>query len=359
MHTIDRLVAHISTVPAIAGKEIDLFVREKIPASIMDAADGHASQGKVVLFVHGGYSPSTLAFDVPYRTYSWMDYLARAGYDTFAMDMTGYGRPGHPMMDDPCNLIGSQQPMLVPKNLAAACAPKYPFDLVNSDSETADIDRVVDFIRKLRGVDKITLIGCSGGGIGTGTYTARNPDKIEKFIILASSNYSRKNPSTKPDVLPRPGAPVSLQTRAEGIDKRWTGTSKCADSIEPAMPEMIWRFNVDNDPVGATWGTGGLRAPTRTYRGWNAQSAGKIKVPTLIMVGEQDALTQSNLEWYDDLGASQKVFLGIACATHFIVWEKQARVLHDASLDWLRNTSLKGETRGYVRADKEGTIQPR
>ena len=37
VHMIDRLIAHISTVPAIAGKEIDLFVREKIPASIIES----------------------------------------------------------------------------------------------------------------------------------------------------------------------------------------------------------------------------------------------------------------------------------------------------------------------------------
>lgn len=358
VHTIDRLVAHTSTVPAIAGQPIDLFVREKIPASIFNAPDGRAPQGKVVLFVHGGYSPSTLAFDLAYRDYSWMDYLARAGYDTFAMDMTGYGRSGHPMMDDPCNLIASQRSLMTKKQ-AAACTDTYPFDLVNSDSETADIDRVVDFIRKLRGVDKVTLIGWSGGGVRTGTYLARYPEKVEKYVILASSNYSRKNPSDKPAVLPKPGAPVSMQTRAAGIDQRWLGTSKCADTIEPGVPEMIWKLNLDNDPVGATWGTGGLRAPTRTYWGWNAAAAAKIKVPTLIMSGEQDALTNANLELFDDLGASQKVFLGIACATHFVVWEKQARVLHKASLEWLQKTSLQGATQGSFRADEKGVIKPR
>ncbi len=77
--TIDRLVSHLSTVPAIAGKPMDLFVREKVIASVVEASDGKARPGSVVLFVHGGYSPSTLAFDVPYRDYSWMEYLARAG----------------------------------------------------------------------------------------------------------------------------------------------------------------------------------------------------------------------------------------------------------------------------------------
>ncbi len=85
--------------------------------------------------MHGGYSPIALAFDTPYRDYSWMEYLARAGYDVFAMDMTGYGRSGRPHMDDPCNLDPKQQPLLVPRNLEKPCANKYAFELVNSDSE--------------------------------------------------------------------------------------------------------------------------------------------------------------------------------------------------------------------------------
>ena len=119
--TIDRLVAHTSTVPAVAGKSVDLFVREKVPAAILNA--GKAPAGKVALFVHGGYSPATLAFDVGYRDYSWMGYLARAGYDVFAMDMTGYGQSSRPMMDDPCNLNPRQQPLLVPRNLKEPCEP--------------------------------------------------------------------------------------------------------------------------------------------------------------------------------------------------------------------------------------------
>ena len=357
-HTIDRLVAHVSTVPAIAGKPIDLFVREKVPESIFKRADGKAPAGKVVLMVHGGYSPSTLAFDVPFKNYSWMDYLAKRGYDVFAMDMTGYGRSGHPMMDDPCNLDPKQQDLLVPKNLPAKCEPKYKFELVNSDSESDDINAVVDYIRKLRGVDKIALIGWSGGGIRTGSFIGRHPEKVEKYVIFASSNYDRKNPSAKPADLPKPGAPMTMQTRDVGIDKRWLGTSKFPQTIEPGMPEMIWAMNAQHDPLGATWGTGGLRAPTRTYWGWNAQGAAKVKIPTLIMVGEQDDLTRSNNELFDDLGTQHKAFIGISQATHFMVWEKQSRVLHAASYEWLQTQTVKGQKTGRFRADESGVVKP-
>jgi pimeloyl-ACP methyl ester carboxylesterase len=356
--TIDRLVDHVSSVPAIAGKNIDLFVREKVPEAIHNSPTGKAAAGKVVLFVHGGYSPAKLAFDVEHRDYSWMEYLAKAGYDVFAMDMTGYGQSGRPMMDDPCNLEPRFQDQVMPRTLQTRCEPSYKFELVSSDSESADIDRVVDFIRKLRGVDKITLIGWSGGGIRTGTYTVRNPQKVEKLIIHASSNYSRGNPDDRPAAYPKPGAPATIQTRKVGVDQRWLGTQKCEGFVEPGLPEMIWHLNTQMDPLAAQWGPGGLRAPTRTYWGWNANSAKKITVPTLLMVGEQDDLMKSNLDLFEDLGAKDKAFVSIACATHFAVWEKQRRVLHKASLDWLRETRVAGRSSGMLRADENGKVGP-
>ena len=356
--TIDRLIDHTSTVPAIAGQKINLFVREKIAADLLEKGSGKTFERKVVLMVHGGFSPATLAFDVQYRDYSWMDRLAREGFDVFAMDMTGYGRSGRPMMDDPCNLVPAQQKALIPKTLPEPCPPKYPYELVNSDSETADINAVVDFIRRLRGVDKVSLLGWSGGGIRTGTFAVRHPEKVDRYVIWASSNYSRNNPDAAP-ALPKPGAPMLMQNRAVGVDKRWLGTVTCEGAVEPGMPEMIWGLNTLADPVAANWGPGGLRAPTRTYWGWNANAAKKIAAPTLIMVGEQDDLTKSNLELFDDLGAQHKVFLGVACGTHFMNWEKQRRVLHKASIDWLSNGSLDGQTGGMFRADENARIAKR
>lgn len=355
MKTIDRLVSHTSTVPAIKGQKIDLFVREKVPTAYVEGRPG-SLEGKVVLFVHGGYSPATLAFDVPYRDYSWMEFLAYAGFDAFAMDMTGYGRSGRPEMDDPCNLDPKQQPLLVPRNLKAPCPNTYPFQLVNSNSETDDIDAVVDYIRKLRGVQKVSLIGWSGGGIRTGTYVARHPAKVDRHVIWASSNYSRKNPDGPPATLPQPGAPMTIQTRSVGLDRRWLGTVKCADQVEPGVPEMIWALNTEADRVASQWGPGSLRAPTRTYWGWNAKTASSIKVPTLVMVGDDDSLKPSNSELFDDHGAEQKVLLTIACASHFMNWERQRKVLHNASMQWLQKSALEGVSRGRMQADAAGKI---
>src|SRR5215208_3975991 len=91
--TIDHFVRVKSTVPAITGQPAQLYVRERVKAGVI-ARGG--SGDRVVLFVHGAGTPAEVAFDVPYQDYSWMAYLANAGYDVFSVDMTGYERSARP-----------------------------------------------------------------------------------------------------------------------------------------------------------------------------------------------------------------------------------------------------------------------
>ncbi len=90
---VDHYVRVKSTAPAFAGQEAKIYVREVVLAGT--ALRGSAPVG-VVLFVHGAGTPAEVTFDVPYNDYSWMAYLAKAGFDVFSMDMTGYGRSTRP-----------------------------------------------------------------------------------------------------------------------------------------------------------------------------------------------------------------------------------------------------------------------
>lgn len=59
-------------------------------------------QDKIVLFVHGATYPSESAFDIALPGSSWMDYAAAQGYDTYLVDIRGYGRSTRPAsMDAP------------------------------------------------------------------------------------------------------------------------------------------------------------------------------------------------------------------------------------------------------------------
>src|SRR5438067_4780699 len=80
--SIDSFVPITSTVPSMKGQPAQIYVREVAkPATVSGAASG---EDRVVLFVHGAGTPAEVAFDVPYQDYSWMAYLARAGFDVFS-----------------------------------------------------------------------------------------------------------------------------------------------------------------------------------------------------------------------------------------------------------------------------------
>ena len=79
--TTDRFINHVSTVPATRREPVGLFLRERaLPSAIEPGRKPH-----VVLMVHGGFAPSTVAYDLQYRDYSFMAAMARAGFDVFAM----------------------------------------------------------------------------------------------------------------------------------------------------------------------------------------------------------------------------------------------------------------------------------
>ncbi|HEU0071931.1 MAG TPA: alpha/beta fold hydrolase, partial [Alphaproteobacteria bacterium] len=360
LRTFDHFVDHVSTVPAIAGQSVQLYVREKVRADLVDKPQGAQTGAQsafrgAVLMVHGGYWPCTPAFDLAHEDYSWMAALALRGWDVYAMDMTGYGRSPRPLMDDPRNLDPKQQPLLVPGTLTAPVAPLHPFDLVTSDSEADDIDRVVDFIRARRGLEKIHLIGWSGGGCRTGCYTGRHPEKIERLMIYASSNY-RRDGSKKPDQIPKSGAPMTLQTFDDFIEKRWNPAISCPDQVAPGMKDVAWAASIASDPIGAKWGKGGLRGPSRTYWGWNRDGAAKLTLPVLVMVGDGDRLLESNRELYADLAASPKAFVEFACGSHFAQWEKPRHLMHRLSAAWLEDLTVDGFAPGVYRADGSGKV---
>ena len=118
---LDHYVQVHSAVPAIAGQSTQIYVREVVEAGTLSR--GPAAD-RVALFIHGAGTPAEVAFDVPYQDYSWMAYLAHAGFDVFSMDMTGYGRSTRPWpMNDPCNLAREQQAAFVPALIPAPAPP--------------------------------------------------------------------------------------------------------------------------------------------------------------------------------------------------------------------------------------------
>jgi pimeloyl-ACP methyl ester carboxylesterase len=375
--TIDHQVPHVSTVPANAGEPIHLFVRERVRWT------SNASQPrKAVLMVHGFSFPVLPGMALDRQSYDWALWLARsADLDVFMVDLQGSGRSPRTKMNDPCNVPTTQQALLVPNPLSATCPASYPFQLVTARSDWDELDTVIEYIRALRGVDKVALVGWSHGAARIGPYAAQHPDKVESLLFLApfyNPAAPAGRPGTGPDgfgppidartglpfALPQPGTPLTLVTRTEFMTQ-WNTDVKCEDQVEDGIQDFVWNTVIDEDPIGRAWGTsdGVLRVRTFFLWGWNTATAGRITVPTLILHGTHDTRVPATFtQLYDALGAvpdDRRLLVEVSCAGHNIAWERQRKVLHHVSKEWLRHGAVGGNATGKFLIDAQGVMLPR
>ena len=350
--TIDHYVRVKSMVPSIAGQTAQIYVRERTRAATPIRSANLAD--KVVLFVHGAGTPADVAFDVPHQDYSWMAYLANAGFDVFSMDTTGYGRSTRPpAMNDPCNLSQEQQKSFVPGFLPAPCAPTYSRNVTTIASDWNDIDAVVDYIRSLRRVDRVSLVAWSLGGPRAGGYAARHANKVNKLVLLAPA-YGRMGATDAPATVPAEGTAFNTQSRDEFM-ANWDRQIGCPDQYDAATARSVWSQMIESDPVGSTWGPGVRRAPQTTSWGWNQAIVSKSQTPLLMIAGVYDKQVPPERvrDLYADYGSRQKVFVDLGCSSHNAMWEKNHNVMFKASLEWLTRGSVNGSSEGMLRLGYE------
>ena len=343
--TIDHYVRVVSKAPSMAGDVAQLYVRERVLAGT--ALRSRELEARVIVFVHGAGTPAEVAFDSPGA--SWMGFLAEAGYDAFSMDMTGYGRSTRPpSMNDPCNLSENQQVEFIPTLIPAPCGPSYGFAATTIESDWHDLDAVVDYVRELRGVERVHLVAWSMGGPRAGGYAARHPSKVASLVLL-SPGY-RRDRAEAPATLPVAGPAMTKQSKADFV-AGWNRQLGCSDQFEPAVRESVWAEMLASDPVGATWGTGVRRAPRVTTWGWSFGEVSQQRTPMLLVAPETDGQIAPAMvrELYEDLGSPNKVLVNLACSSHNAMWETNRSLLFAASLEWLRNGTVEGIENGEVR----------
>jgi pimeloyl-ACP methyl ester carboxylesterase len=304
--SIDSFVPHVSTVPANKNQIVGLHLRERVLESTKTAIEKGAKP-EIVLFIHGGFSPATVAYDLNYKDFSWMANLAKEGFDTFSLTMTAYGSSPRPYMDDPCNVDPKQQAILIPHILKTPCAPRYPYKLVSSQTEWDEVEAAVKHILKIRGVDKINLVGWSTGTPRIGGFAAKHPEMVKRIVFLAPAPFFDQD--TPPTVFPEPGAPVLLQTRERLEGERWMADVKCSDQIDDKdIRDVMWKELMLVEGAGANWIPGGvMRAPNRMNYGWR-ENVPKIQAPTLILLGEFDNFEARQDAW-KALKVEKKAFL--------------------------------------------------
>jgi len=242
--------------------------------------------------------------------------------------------------------------------LKEPCPPRYPFKLVSSRTEWDEIETVVRFIMALRKVDRVSLIGWSTGAPRAGGFAALHPDKVDKLVLYGPAAYFSSDAS--PDPMPEPGSPMILQSWDMLMNKRWQADVRCEGQLDdPEVREVMWRELVAQDGLGAQWGPEGIgimRAPNRMNFGWRQNVAG-IKAPTLVLLGEFDNYEQRRDSW-KGLRVERKVFIKVACASHFMSYERARHVLHRTAREWLQSGTIEGMTQAEFYADRDGRLEP-
>jgi pimeloyl-ACP methyl ester carboxylesterase len=346
--SLDHYVRIKSSAPATAGQDALIYVREvAAPNTVLRGA---LAADRVVLFVHGAGTPAAVGFDVPHQDFSWMGYLARAGYDVFAMDQTGYGRSTRPLvMNNPCNFVREQQAQFVPATMPAPCAPTWAGPMTTMGSDWDEIGAVVDHLRALRRVDRVSLVAWSQGGPRAGGYAARNPGKVARLVVLAPA-YTRDSPTEPPASFPAGTGSMTAQSRADFV-ANWDRQVGCADQYDPATSASVWSEMLASDPVGSTWGTGVRRAPAVPTWGFNKTVVSTMQTPFLMVAGIHDKQVPPERvrALYDDLGSKQKMLIDLGCSSHNAMWEKNHLLLFKATLDWLRDGKVNGQSEGLLK----------
>ena len=112
-----------------------------------------------ILFVHGSSMSSRPTFDlqVPGRPdSSAMDHFARLGYDTWCVDMEGYGRSDR---SRPINC-----------------------DIANGAD---DLAAASEYIARTRGAEKLMCYGISSGALRAALFAQRHPGRVARLALDA------------------------------------------------------------------------------------------------------------------------------------------------------------------------------
>ncbi|MFJ9809503.1 alpha/beta fold hydrolase [Streptomyces sp. NPDC101158] len=382
----DLYVDHVSTIPANAGHQVKLFVREHKAAS-------HGGPRRPVLMLHGRSVAAAAGFDLAYKKYSWAAELAKAGFDAHIMELQGSGLSTRPEMGTHKNVspAPSQRALLSPNPNATPYtgAVDYAAQLNNSQSDWDEVGAVVDWILARTGVSQVDLVGWSAAAQQLGPYAIQHPDKVRSLFLLAPifpPNGRDSAPGTDfgaPVHLPVSapagafGYPMTVGTK-DGVDRSWKNDLHCPDQRENGMLDVVWKAMMAVDPVGATWGgptsgqPEGLNRIRNSYWwGWNKTTVRLHdvlgdRVPVCIVYGEHDSIINtspdlglvyfSTTELYRNIPKPRKLMIRITCAGHQVVWERQAKLVHTMSEHWLKQGKIEGAETGSYARDEDGAL---
>jgi pimeloyl-ACP methyl ester carboxylesterase len=251
-----------------------------------------------ILFVHGSSMASQPTFDlqVPGRhDSSAMDVFARLGYDTWCVDMEGYGR------SDKRRDINA--------------------DIANGAD---DLAAATAYIARTRGVESVLMYGISSGALRAALFAERHPERVRRLALDAFVWTGRGSPTLADR---RRRLPEYRAKNRRPIDRAFVRSIFTRDHPGTADDDVIDAFA---DAILALDDS----VPTGTYVDMCARlplvDPTRITSPTLIMRGQYDGIAsvEDLLEFFTRLPNPDKQFAVMPGIAHASLQQKNHRLVH-------------------------------
>src|SRR3954471_20898277 len=277
--------------------DVKLFLWNKV------AGDPAATKG-TILFVHGSSMASqpTFDLDVPGRPdSSAMEYFARQGYDTWCVDMEGYGRSTKDRDNNAPISFGAD-----------------------------DCFAAATYIQKLRGNRPLLVYGISSGALRAALFAERHPELVDRLALDAHVWTGEGSPTLHER---RKKLPEFLKTKRRPIDRKFVrsiferdhpGTAD--DNVIEAFAEHILQLD-DSIPNG-------------TYidmcNHLPVVDPTKIVVPTIVMRGEYDGIAgfKDLLNFFEALPNPDKQFAVMPGIAHASFQQKNYMIAYHILLSF-------------------------
>ncbi|MGM0704094.1 MAG: alpha/beta hydrolase [Pseudomonadota bacterium] len=294
---------------------------------------GRASSSNTLVLMHGATFPSESLFDVPVDGASFMDVLATAGFDVWAVDARGYG--------------GSTRPAEM------AVSPDTAPPLTPARVAARDLASAVEHILAENDIERLSIIAMSWGGSVAGIYAERHGKRIEKLVLVAPlwlSDRPLRIDAGQPLTAWRP-------IQVDAFREAWL-VGVPVDRHEAVLPpswfEQWAAVTSSTDPDAAE--PGAIRAPGGAIQDvrehWLANrplyDPSAITAPVLLVHAEwdQDVRTDMMQDLFKRLdSAAYRRWVEIGEGTHMILMEPGRWQAFDAIIGFLEEPPRRRKAR--------------
>jgi pimeloyl-ACP methyl ester carboxylesterase len=299
---LTRKVAKVSAAPKITAREYWIHKQdgaEKVKLFLYEKFTGNPDKAKgIILFVHGSSMAGQPTFDLQVKgrpDSSVMDYFAKRGYDTFAVDMEGYGRSEKGRNNN------------------------APIAMGADDCYAAALQ-----IQKLRGKKPIHLYGISSGALRAATFAQRHPEMVGRLALDAMVWTGEGSPTLEQ----RKKKLAEFQAiNRRPIDKAFVYSIFNRDHPGTAEDRVIEAFA---DAITSL----DTSVPTGTYVDMCSRlplvDPAKLTMPTIIMRGQWDGIASVDdlIEFFKRLPNPDKNFTMMPGISHASFQQKNYMLVY-------------------------------